>query len=765
MAKRTQPKLPETKFKRRATVSRTETGATQTNIDIVPDDPTAPTREGNVRDFLDQALKRFQMCVDAEMYFRTEGLKDALMVDGEGQWDDDIRGKRIRKKRPVLTLNRFIPMIAHVANEQRMSRPAIQIDPVGGGADPESAEIRQGLIRHIEVTSNAETVYDTAFERMIEKGWSWFRVVTDWESPLSHHQVIRVEGFTNDFCVYGDPNAEDPTRKDQKFAFVVYDMPRGDYLTMHPRSKAASMTQFASIGDQAPGWLTTDSVRVAEYYYIEDVPMNSVRLIGGDGIWEDEIEERSGMWFKKADLAAYDAGTMPAQAVQEVPLDLQDGKPVMRKSSRPKVKWCKINAVEILDGNEGDDFAKNTAGREIAGKFIPLIMVCGRERMVRGQRRLAGMVRNNRDAQRIYNYMASGFVEMVALAPKSPFIAAIGQIEDFKPIWDSLNEENWPFLPYKPRDVSGQLVPPPQRQEYRIAESVSGYLQGLREFDNIIKIGFNIFDPSLGTARADQSGRAVAALQGQSDSANFNWLDNMRRAIIFCGEVMLEMLPIIYDAPRVVTINRVNKPAEEVQINQEFVGKDGKVKNHDLSVGKYSVTVSLGQYASKRAEAVRSLTDVAKNVPQVAIALLPLILENMDSPMATEAAAIVKRMQPPQMQEPGSPEQVQSQFAALQAQHQQLMQALQRATEIIQTKQLDHASKERIAGFQAQAQLVMALAKSGGAAALQFATQEFQRIQQALDQDHERQMAQQEAAHEIHLELVSQTAPAPAGGQ
>lgn len=742
MARKVLPELPEPKFKKRAKISKSVHG-TRTVIDVVPDDPTQSTREGDRESFLAQALRRFQMAVDAETYNRLEGLQDTLMVDGDGQWDDDIRGRRQRKKRPCLTLNRFIPMIAHVANEQRQSRPAIQIDPVGGGADPESAQIRQGLIRHIEVTSNAETVYDTAFERMVEKGWSWFRIVTEWESPISRYQVIKIEGFTNDFCVYADPTSEDPTRKDMKWAFIVYDMPRGEYLQQYPKSKAAGFTSFASIGDQAPGWITTDSVRVVEYYYMDEQEAEVVYVIGqSDGVWRDEIEERDGLWYDKAQLAAMDAGLLEPEAVLPIPVDLdEDGQLQGRKSTRLRPKWAKINAVEILDGDKGDDFNANTAGREIAGKYIPLIMVTGRERMVKGQRRLAGMVRNNRDAQRIYNYMASGFVEMVALAPKSPFIAAIGQIEDFKPIWDSLNEENWPWLPYKPRDVAGQLVPAPQRQDYKIAESVVGYLQGLREFDNIIKIGFNIFDPTLGSPRSDQSGRAVAALQSRSDSANMNWLDNMRRSIVHSGNVILEMLPIIYDAARVITVVRPDNERQEVQINQEFSDKDGRIKNYDMSVGKYAVTVSIGEYASKRQEAVRALGDIAKNVPQVALPLLPLILENMDTPMAREAAELVRRLQPPELQEPGSPEQMQTQFKALMQQHQLLVQALEAANETIRTKEIENTSKEKIAALQAQAQIAIAAAKLGSAEGIKALTLEYERITSELNRAQEREIA------------------------
>lgn len=755
MARRVQPPLDEPKTRKKITVSRSGRNTRVVIDNVSPDEATLPTHEGNVRLFLDQALQCFNMAADAEAYNRLEGLKDSLMVDGEGQWDDDIRGARLRKKRPCLTLNRFIPMIAHVANEQRMSRPAIQVDPVGGGADPDSAMIRQGLIRHIEVTSNAETVYDNAFERMIEKGWSWFRVVTDWEGPLPHRQVIKIEGFTNDFCVYGDPTAEDPTRKDMKWGFIVYDMPRGEYVTQYPKSKAAGLTSFSSIGDTAPGWLTSDSVRVAEYYYIDEVEAWSVRLAGGDGIWEDEIEERAGFWFKKSDLEQYDLGNIAPEMITELPVDLDDsGRPIKRKSYRPSVKWCKINAVEILDGDKGDDSEGNTAGRVIAGKYIPLVMVSGRERMVRGQRRLAGMVRNNRDAQRMYNYAVSAFVEMIALAPKSPFIAAAGQVEKYKKIWDTANEENWPYLPYDPVTVNQQNVPAPERQN--VEPPVMALVQAIREFDNDLKIGFNIFDASLGAAKSDQSGTAIRGLQARSDAANMNWLDNMRRAMMYCGEIILEMIPVIYDAARIITIVRPDNQRLEVQINEEFADKSGNIKNYDMAVGKYSITVALGEYASKRQQAVQSLTDIAKNVPEVSLALLPLILENMDTPMAKEAAEIVERMQPANMQKPGSPAQMQKQFQALAQQHELLVSAMEKMNHIIETKQLDTASKEFIAGLQAQAQIAVASMKLGSAKGMAMATQEFERITQLLDQNHDRLMAQHSAAHDVGIEAMKQ---------
>ena len=322
-----------------------------------------------------------------------------------------------------------------------------------------------------------------------------------------------------------------------------------------------------------------------------------------------------------------------------------------------------------------------------------------------------------------------------------------------KAIWDSLNEENWPYLPYKPRDVAGQLVPPPQRQDYKIAESVVGYLQGLREFDNILKIGFNMFDPTLGSGKADQSGRAVAALQSRSDSANMNWLDNMRRSMMHCGDVMLHMLPVIYDAARAVTIVRPNNERQEVLINQEFLAdpKTGKLKNYDMATGKYSVTVSIGEYASKRQDAVRSLTDVAKNVPQVALPLLPLILENMDTPMAAEAAAIIRRLQPPELHEPGSPEQMQMQFKALMQQHELLVKALEKANQIIESKEIDNNTKKEVAAIQARAQIAIAAAKLGSTEGIAALNAEYKRITLDLEREHDRIMSETQQSHEKEL--------------
>ncbi len=119
--------------------------------------------------FMRLALERFQLAAEAEQRTRTDALDDLEFRSGK-QWPDDITTQRGLDGRPCLTINRLPPIIRQVTNEQRQQRPSIQINPVGSGADQDTAEIIQGIIRHIEVNSDAEIAYDTAFESAVTIG-------------------------------------------------------------------------------------------------------------------------------------------------------------------------------------------------------------------------------------------------------------------------------------------------------------------------------------------------------------------------------------------------------------------------------------------------------------------------------------------------------------------------------------------------------------------------------------------------------------------
>ena len=51
-----------------------------------------------------------------------------------------------------------------MVNDSRQNKPAIVVHPVDSQADPETAEVFNGLIRHIEQSSDAEVAVHISFD-------------------------------------------------------------------------------------------------------------------------------------------------------------------------------------------------------------------------------------------------------------------------------------------------------------------------------------------------------------------------------------------------------------------------------------------------------------------------------------------------------------------------------------------------------------------------------------------------------------------------
>ena len=132
---------------------------------------------------LTEAKARFKRCEDFEADFRDLFLSDLKFVNADSdngyQWPEGMRKNRDQDKRPSLTINKTRQHALMVINEAKENRPSVKVSAVGGDASYESAQVYEGVIRHIEYQSNAADAYDTALDFQVKTGIGYWRVVTE----------------------------------------------------------------------------------------------------------------------------------------------------------------------------------------------------------------------------------------------------------------------------------------------------------------------------------------------------------------------------------------------------------------------------------------------------------------------------------------------------------------------------------------------------------------------------------------------------------
>ena len=211
-------------------------------------------------EFLKTARKRYKLCVAAEKDNRARAM-EAIRFRNLEQWDDRVRRDRENDPegaRPCLVLDKLNQHIHQVVNDQRQNRPQIKVRPVDDKADPETAKIFDGIIRHIQDSSNADIAYDTAFEQTVDGGFGYFRILTDYIDERSFDQDIKIGRIRNRFSVYLDPNRMEPDGSDAQYGFIIDKMTKDAFEEEYPDADGEWPT------DVYQDWYGDDWVMVAE---------------------------------------------------------------------------------------------------------------------------------------------------------------------------------------------------------------------------------------------------------------------------------------------------------------------------------------------------------------------------------------------------------------------------------------------------------------------------------------------------------------------
>lgn len=606
------------------------------------------------KSIVDLARQRFQLAKDALDRSRIQSVEDTRFVMGDSdngwQWPEQVRLLREGSQRVVLTVNVTAQHCNQIINQIRQNRPSAKVLPVDSGADVKTAELLGGLLRQIQSHSRADDTHDIAAEHAIYGGEGYWRVLTEYESPKSFKQRIRIAAITDPTMVYVDPHTQTPDKSDAEWGFVVEDITKEQCKRDHPGIDPTSWVQ-----DGQSGWVTTDTIRRAEYFWCEYVKDEALLLIDGQEILRSDLQG------------------------QELP----DGAIVDKRSTFRKQWWW----AKLL-GGEAEPLDK----KEWPGSYLPIISCIGKEINVKGQIVRKGIVRDLKDPARMVNYSYSAAVESVALQNDVPYIAAAESIKGYETEWGQANRTTAAYLPFNAYDDDDRQLPPPQRQQPAIMPSAQ--VQMLELSVEQMRAASGQQNANFGIRSDAQSGIGIQRLKQQGEVATFHFPDNLSRALRYEARVILDLVPKIYDTKRVIRVLGLDGDVDVATLDPEqqqaygekmnALAKDAE-KIFNPNVGEYDVVIDTGpSYATQRQEAFQAMTELASQRPELLQIAGDIIMRAADFPMAQELAERLKKTIPPQLLEDEGknqqiPPQVQAQLEQMQQQMEQMKQMLDAA--------------------------------------------------------------------------------------
>jgi len=539
------------------------------------------------------ALNRYDQVSTAEKNGRRKSVEDIRFAQVEGgQWDEDAI--KSRRDRPRLTVNRIAGAIDQLSGDQRQARTDIKVRPLKGGATEDVAKVFTGLIRNIESQSNASEAYDDAFDETTNGGYGGWRVVTQESDDDFTEQeilILPIKGATT--SLWFDTGAIRYDKRDANWAFLTRDITEEEHKERYPKSVANDWSSEMFDRSLCRGWFRDKVVRIAEYWRKIPVKRNLAKLSDGRIIDLDE---------EKAVIDELEAEGVTVIAQKTV--------------DSHKIEMYVMDGSGILEGP-----------KDWAGKFIPLIPMYGRQTFVEGVTHTRGIVRFAKDANRVYNYATSAAIETAALTPKDPIWITPTQLKGHEAKLRNFNVQNSPFMLYNPDPQSPGA---PQRGG---APSVQpAFIQQIQQASMDLYHLTGMQPPSLGVNPELKSGKAIQAQERLGDRGSYVFNDNKEKSIKYTAEILIDLIPRIYDTERQELIMAQDGETELTPLNQTVFDKESQkdVIVNDLTLGKYGVVAETGPaFATQRQESAQQIIDLIATSPTFETLAMDLVAKDL----------------------------------------------------------------------------------------------------------------------------------------
>lgn len=628
---------------------------------------------------LQQAKGMYEDAIAATREQRLQIEEDLKFSDPSNpqQWNEAV--KRARETdpggaRPCLVMDHTGQYVANVSGQVVKSPPSIHTVPVGSGADVKVSEQLDGMLRHIEYASRAQTHYGVALTSAARAGVGYLIVRPEYIDRAMGYQEPRICAEADPLRVVFDPWSVQLDGSDATFGYLLTSMSEREFERKY--GAKAEKISFGADQRMMDGQTERKSIVVAEQWYKEDQTRNVIIWLGLDG------QETSGS--EDEYWAACQAAGVKLQFLRSYRDKIQC------------VKWRTMSGAAILET------PKNADGSEALypADAIGIVPVYGYWGISNGRMTYCGIPRRAMNAQRAYNYHKSEELAYMGSAPKAPFMAPVRAIRGLEALWDRASIDSRAYLPYHDVDETGQTIAAPTRPNTSV--NLQNHIVGAQEALRDLEATIGMYQANLGAPSNEQSGVAIDARKEQGEASTAHFPQNLAASLAQAGRIVVQMSRKLIDTRRQQRILGIDMKPGSVTVDpgqQQAVVQTDQGLSINPNVGTYDVRVVVGaSYSTQRSQAQTALSEVMRNNPDMTPAIAPLWAQNLDIPHADKLAQVLTAMAPPAVQAILNPD------TTKQPKPEQLLQQVQQAQAALK-EAIQHAHDAQAEADRAEQQL------------------------------------------------------------
>ncbi|RTL14529.1 MAG: hypothetical protein EKK56_00805 [Flavobacteriaceae bacterium] len=573
------------------------------------------------------------------------------------QWSNQDRASRTLGRKPVLTFNYLRPMLMQMLGEERTQQPDIITSPKEPNVKTEIVKLTKSLIESQFEINKHDIKFQECFKYMLSAGFASVFHDIEYLNPKSMKKYVKMTTMDNITTCFFDPNAKEKTKKDGRFCGMMIDLPREEYKLRYPNAVLdQSFPTFRNDPLYYNYWYSKDYVRIAQMWIKLEYMETIVRLSDGRDMTKQEAlkeikkQQEQLKRFKKL----MSSGVMPYSQLPD-PLEIiEEKEDICFKQFKVRMSYQEILEIQEWPSDK------------LPGVFADCDSI-----VIDGRQMTMSWFRAAQDAQRYYNYLKSESAESIL---NGHHLNWLGTPENVKgnliDYWKNPQQSKTILLAeYDSKGNLPQPVPPAQ-----ISPALES--QAVQTRDDIMNT-IGRYEATMGKQGNEKSGAAIEKRALNSSLSSFVPFDNLKQVIQESAEIILDLLPAIYENEETVLIKAQSGERDFIKVNQTI----GDLKVNDISeITKVEVKINVGasQVVQKMANFDMFLQLMQLN-PQLSTVLLDLAAENLDLDNINQVVTRIKEnIIPPQVlaKEEGRPL---PQPSPEQMQQQKMMQAAQQA--------------------------------------------------------------------------------------